>query len=88
MSWINVGCKIGEPADWCPSKKAMKDALRESPVDVMFIGTALLDTAQWSGRGSEIPIGVKLSVCGPDPFTQRRWHATVTRSADGRIRVE
>jgi hypothetical protein len=41
----------------------------------------------FEGTAEEIPAGATLSVVGPDPFTSRRWYATVTRTANGSVKV-
>lgn len=84
MSFINVGAYInGErPA----SKKALREALANAPESVRFDGTALLGE-QFNGPPSTIPAGVKLSVAGPDPYTSRKWFATVEHKAGGGFKL-
>jgi hypothetical protein len=85
MSYINVGAWTRDGSR-PQSKKAMKDALKADPTAIRFEGTAIHGPA-FEGTADEIPIGVSLSVVGPDPFTSRRWYATVTRTATGSVKV-
>lgn len=82
--YVNVGCSI--QGTRIPTKKALRDALKATPADVAFDGTSFMGP-QFSGRGTEIPEGFTLQVCGPDPYSKRSWYASVTRTAAGIIRV-
>jgi hypothetical protein len=42
---------------------------------------------QYEGYVADVPVGVSLSVVGPDPYTDRRWYAQVSRSKDGKVKV-
>jgi hypothetical protein len=72
------------------TKKALKEAVKADPSEVVFYPTAAEwfgEATRWEGRVSEVPEGVSLSVCGPDPYTSRRWYAQVSRSKDGKVKV-
>jgi len=72
--YINVGANIdGKPVR---TKKALKQAVKDGD-SVRFYSTALLGESFYGGV-SDIPQGAKLSVVGPDPFTSRKWYATVS----------
>lgn len=76
MAYINVGVRVnGEPVK---TKAALKRALKDSPGDVTFYGTSPLQDIGEFGVEA-IPIVDKLQVVGPDPFTSRKWYATVVR---------
>lgn len=85
MGYINVGATYDDGEGNGPvrvaTKTALRKALKENPGDVVFdvtTGPALLpEGAATSYRGSEVPEGVTLSVVGPDPFTNRKWYASV-----------
>lgn len=85
MSYINVGAWTRDGSR-PQSKKALKDALKADPTAIRFEGTSMLGPA-FEGTAEEIPAGATLSVVGPDPFTSRRWYATVTRTANGSVKV-
>lgn len=80
MSHINVGAYIDGKR--CPTKKALKDALKSAPDTVTFDGTSPMGP-QFTGPASAAPEGDTLSVCGPDPYTSRKWFASVKRTGDG-----
>lgn len=69
------------------TKKALKEAAKADPADVTFYSTSQLG-AVFNGRLTEIPLGVTLSVVGPDPYTARNWYASITRDASGKITVK
>jgi hypothetical protein len=79
--WINVGAYIGD--DRAASKAALKRALASAPHTVTFDATSELSAGPAGYRGDDVPAGVNLSVVGPDPYTSRKYYATVTRKADG-----
>lgn len=66
------------------TKKELREALRNSPRDVLFVGASSLGPQlKWPVHGDDIPLGYSFSVAGPHPATDRRWYATVTRGKDG-----
>lgn len=77
--YLNTGAYIdGQRA---ASKKALKTALTDNPGSVTFDQTSMVKEGR-IGDGSDItgetvPEGVKLAVCGPDPYNNRKWYATV-----------
>jgi hypothetical protein len=85
MSYINVGARVNgaRPA----SKKALREALKDNPGSVTFDGTSPFGE-QFSGTVRSIPADATLSVVGPDPYTSRKWYASVTRDAAGKITVK
>lgn len=78
--YINVGAK-NAAGDRIPTKKALMEALKKSPAEVVFDPTSMFGRQQ-DIRGDEIPENSVLSVVGPDPEKNRRWFASV--SSDGR----
>jgi hypothetical protein len=63
-----------------PSKAAMKRAIVADPNRVRFTSVATLGPT-WTGSATDFltdgPAGVKLTVVGPDPYTDRKWYGTV-----------
>lgn len=62
------------------SKAAMKRAIDADPAKVRFVGVASLGPV-WTGSAAEFlvdgPAGTKLTVVGPDPYTNRKWYGTI-----------
>lgn len=83
--YINVGASYD--GERIKTKTLLRKLCKESPADVTFDATAIRTDAQWSGRATEIPDGMRLSVAGPDPYTNRRWYAIVAREANGKVTV-
>lgn len=72
--FINVGALIdGRDA---PSKRALKLTLADKPERVTFYTTSEL-SPRASYTGDQVPDGAKLSVVGPNPYSARRYYATV-----------
>jgi hypothetical protein len=87
VSYVNVGARVsGErPA----SKAALRRALTSNPGLVQFDTTSQLGTRPGSMAidATTEDIGTnKLSVCGPDPYTKRKWYATV-EVRNGKIQI-
>lgn len=61
------------------TKTSLKAALKDAPETVTFYGTSNFGS-QFEGPISDLPPGdVILDIAGPDPYTDRRWYATVIR---------
>ena len=62
------------------SKAAMKRAIAADPSQVRFTSVASLGPS-WTGSAAEFladgPANTKLTVVGPDPYTDRKWYGTV-----------
>lgn len=86
MAWINTGAYVNGKRPH--TKSTLRKALADNPGSVTFDVTSQLGPR----AGEEITpdaIGAdKLSVTGPDPYTARSWHATVSVSArTGKVTV-
>jgi hypothetical protein len=81
MSFINVGASTRDGVRFA-SKKSLKTALAENPSEVLFDVTAAFGN-QDTLCGDALPQGDTLSVCGPDPYTNRRWYANVKATPTG-----
>lgn len=86
MSYVNCGAMDEELGARVKTKKALKEAIASHPDKVYFDGTSAMGP-QFSGYANKLPQGTKLSVVGPDPYTSRKWYATVEVSAQGKIKV-
>lgn len=80
MQYVNAGAYINGARP--QSKKALREALALAPSTVTFDPTDLLHEDEVI-RGDQIPGHVSVSVCGPDPYTSRRWYSQVTAGPDG-----
>jgi hypothetical protein len=90
MRYVNGGVRwVDSPAP-IRTKKALREAVKIDPSEVTFYPTAAEwfgPETRWEGRLSEVPVGVSLSICGPDPYTRRSWYAQVSRSKGGKVAV-
>lgn len=88
-NWQNVGVRGNVTGQDIPTKKALKLAIAENAAIVTFYSTDAFGPNRdklWFGDSLEI--GVKYSVAGPNPYTSRRWFATVEKSPNGTITVK
>lgn len=85
MAFINVGAYINGARP--KSKKALKDALKDAPATVTFDRTSVIGPGSVGGpiKGDALPEGDILSVTGPDPYTSRKWYASVKLNGKGGI---
>jgi hypothetical protein len=92
-SYFNVGANLlsdrGEPSTRIPTKGALKKLVSESPERVLFDNTSIFGQGNFTPEQLEANPAIVLSVCGPDPYTSRRWYATVTWSTKtGKVTVK
>lgn len=81
--YVNVGANDGlaRPA----TEQELRDALAENPGAVVFDATAAFGSRFGSVfAADDLPPGVVMSVCGPDPYARRDWWLQVMRGDDGR----
>lgn len=67
-----------------PSKKALKERLADDPyvftfTPVSVFNSDIRDICVW-----DLPKDVTLQVTGPNPYTNRKWYATVQRGPNGK----
>lgn len=86
MGFINCGAFDMRTGNRVKTKKALREAIADDPANVSFDKTALHDGGGRI-RGDEIPEGAILSVVLPDPYRDRRAYASVSRKADGSVKV-
>jgi hypothetical protein len=84
--FVNVGVKHRSDGSDIPTKRALLGALSTNPDDVVVYGTS--DFQPFTGSAADLDIGVKYSVTGPNPYTNRKWYATMQKTADGRITLK
>ena len=80
MAFIEVKAVEYKTGSAFKSKAAMKRAIDADLGGVMFLSVASLGP-QWTGTAAEFladgPVNTKLTVVGPDPYTNRKWYGTV-----------
>jgi len=84
--WVNVGARDSIDKMDIHTKKELKAAITEDPGMVEFYSTS--EFTPFSGTGNSLVIGVKYTVAGPNPYTSRKWFATVEKLANGTIKVK
>jgi hypothetical protein len=86
MSFINGGVMYTSDETPILSKTALKALVKEDPYFVTFYLTSNLGP-RWEGPLNKLPKEFSLQVCGPNPWTNRRWHAVIHRDARDTVRV-
>lgn len=84
--YVNVHAMDNQDKSDFASKKALKDAIKTNPANVLFVGTSGFNGVT-HGTLDILDKGVKYSVCGPNPYKSRKWYATVEITHSGAIRV-
>jgi len=86
--WVNVGARNKSDGSDIPTKKALKDAIAANPSEVELYETTMgNDGIVW--QGDDLATNdVKYTVTGPNPYTSRKWYATVERLPSGKITVK
>jgi hypothetical protein len=79
MAYVNVGVKTHN-LDNISTKKALKDSVSTDPENVYVYGTSAF--FGFTNRCvTELDKSDKYQVVGPDPYTSRKWYATIEYSA-------
>lgn len=85
--FVNVGARDKISHSDIPTKAALKRSVENLPDN-----TVLYDTSEFSVKEertiSNLTVGVKYSVVGPNPYTSRKWYATVEKLPNGKITVK
>lgn len=79
MSYIQGGLR--KPHCWYDRGQVI-DEIRRDPFNVRFYSTTVVGSA-WSGRISDLPARLTITIWGPDPVHDRQWRVTVKRSRRG-----
>lgn len=70
------------------TKKELKELAKERPHTVEFFATSSFDGGSANRFPlTRIPIGTKLVIVGPNPYTKRDWYANIEVTASGEIKV-
>ena len=75
MAYVNCGAYVNGVRP--KTKKALKDAMANNPMCVTLDPTSAFDIAQRSISGSILAPNINYSVCGPDPYENRKWYANI-----------
>lgn len=91
MIWINAGAHAADGSSF-KSKAAMKRAVTAGE-NVTFYTTGNFPNAEESVRAHDLGNrphhkDEAWQICGPDPFTNRKWYATVTVNQRGNLVVK
>lgn len=87
--FVNVGARDFTTKEDYPTKRALKQAIMDKPDNVFFYGTSVIPgTVLDTGTVDILGKGVKYSVTGPNPYTNRKWYATVEIKENGTIYVK
>jgi hypothetical protein len=84
--YVEVGARLGTTP--IPTKKALREAMKATPDKVYltlvsdFDIAALRTRVVTAGRAYAFP-SVTWQVVGPDPFTSRKWYASI--NCTGRV---
>jgi hypothetical protein len=91
MKWINAGAKYKAMGANVPSKTALKRALRDAPQDIILYTTGQFPAQEYEVTASDLGNIAKpdeaWQITGPDPYTNRKWYATVTVNHLGNLKV-
>lgn len=79
--WINVGVRID--GERVRTKSALVRAVREHGAPVFDVTDAVGHLAGRFLNLGDLNPGQAFQVTGPDPYTDRRWYATVKKRANG-----
>lgn len=82
MTWINVGAINVATGERFKTKKALNEALVTDPSCIRFDKTSIFGPPRDEIYCDEIRDGEKLSVVGPDPYSDRRWYASVSKQGN------
>jgi hypothetical protein len=87
VEYVNCGANYTVSGGRIKTKGALKASLMLNPQMVLFYRTSLFESSITENiTGASIPEGVTLQVCGPDPYANRKWHASV-QIVNGKIKV-
>lgn len=87
--YVNVGARSNLTNLDIPTKADLKRQLGDKPALVTFYSTDAIGEGRdklWFG--DSLDIGTKYTVTGPNPYTNRKWYATVEKAPNGKITVK
>lgn len=77
---MSEGIRIN--GEYPKSKKAIKDAIKSDPETVTIDTTSAFVDAR-TFPITVAPIGQRIDFVGPDPYTNRKFYGSITRTATG-----
>ncbi len=86
--FVNVGARSKSTLEDYKTKKALRDAMQQNPADVELYETSVFGGGTVITGDKVTSPGVKYSVTGPNPFTSRKWYATIERTKNGNTTVK
>lgn len=87
--WQNVGVNLRPGFSDIPTKAALKRLFADTPENAHLYSTdAIGPNRDKTWFGDNLVIGVKYSVTGPNPYTSRKWYATIEKLPNGKITVK
>lgn len=86
--WLNGGAKDSSDNSDYKTKAALKREIADKATNVtLYVTDTFGPNAGNSFLSDELPIGVKFTVTGPNPYTSRKWYATVEKLPNGTVKV-
>jgi len=87
--YVNVGARdVSTNAD-IKTKSDLKGRYANYPQTVeLYVTDAFGPNAGKTVIGDDLDIEVKYTVTGPNPYTSRKWYATVEKLQNGKITVK
>lgn len=91
--YVNVGARYRDenpgikPGSDVPTKTALKKAIADSSTGIELYETTMGKEGNWY-LPRDLVIGNKYQVTGPNPYTSRKWYATVEKTSTGKITVK
>lgn len=86
--WHNVGATVMSGVSDISTKKELKALIAEKPHWVSLYSTDAFGPNRGKSWNSDnLVVGDKYTVTGPNPYTSRKWYATVEKLANGTIKV-
>lgn len=82
MEYVNVGVRDTSGQD-IPTKAALKRMIADDPSSVLIYQTSYGFENYWPDRTyvADLSESDKYSVAGPNPYTSRKWFATIAFNA-------
>jgi hypothetical protein len=69
------------------SKKAIKAAVAENPSNVTIHATSAFTARNSPVRLTDMAIGQRITFVGPDPYRNRKFYGTITRTGENAWKV-
>jgi len=86
--YVNVGARDVNTNTDIPTKKELKGRIATYPTKVeLYVTDAFGPKADKAYIADNLEIGVRYSVAGPNPYTSRKWYATIEKLPNGTIKV-